>query len=97
MPRPEVRIRFSGGKANITEGPFPETSQLVCGFWIWQVKSKDEAIQWLERSPMRNGDDVEVELRQIFETEDFGRELTPELREKEQRLREKAAQLAKAS
>jgi len=92
-----VRVRFSGGKANVTEGPFPDTNQLVCGYWIWKVNSKEEAIEWLQRSPMRHGDGVEVELRQIFESEDFGAELTPELRKKEEALRAQSERLKKSA
>jgi hypothetical protein len=83
-----ARVQFSGGKPTVVDGPFAETKELVAGFWIWQVKSKDEAIEWLERSPFQ---DAVVEVRQIFEAEDFGAEFTPELREQEERLRAKAA------
>ncbi|MFL6234191.1 MAG: YciI family protein [Thermoanaerobaculia bacterium] len=89
-----ARVRFSGGKPAVIDGPFAETKELVAGFWIWQVKSKDEAIEWLERSPF---EDAEIEVRQIFEAEDFGAEFTPELREQEERLRAKAATLAEKS
>jgi hypothetical protein len=81
-----ARIKFSGGKKTVIDGPFAETKELVAGFWVWQVKSRDEAIEWLKRAPF---EDTEVELRQIFEAEDFGEELTPELREQAQRLRSK--------
>ncbi len=80
-----VRVRFSGGKRTVIDGPFAETKELVAGFWLWQVRSKEEAIEWLKRAPFQEG---EVELRAIFEEEDFGEELTPELREREQRMRE---------
>jgi len=83
-----ARVKFSGGKPTVVDGPFAETKELVAGFWIWQVKSKEEAIDWLKRSPFQ---DAEVEVRQIFEAEDFGAEFTPELREQEERLRAKAA------
>jgi hypothetical protein len=83
-----TRIRFSGEKRIVTEGPFAETKDLIAGFWIWQVKSKDEAIEWLKRAPF---DNTEVEIRQVFEAEDFGAELTPELREQEERLRKQVA------
>ena len=73
-----ARAKFSGGKCVITDGPFIETKELICGFWLWQVKSKEEAIEWLKRSPFDGG--AEVEIRQVFETEDFGDEFTPELR-----------------
>lgn len=81
-----ARVRFSGDKRTVIDGPFAETKELVAGFWIWKVKSKDEAIQWLKRAPFREG---EVEIRQIFEAEDFGENLTPELRTQEARLRER--------
>src|SRR3954471_19777642 len=83
-----ARVRFSGGKPTVIDGPFAETKELVAGYWIGRVKSKDEAIEWLERSPFQ---DAEVEVRQIFEAEDFGAELTPELREQEERLRAQVA------
>lgn len=88
-----VRVKFSGDKRTVTDGPFAETKELVAGFWIWQVKSMDEAIEWLERcpNPMPN-DEPEVEIRQIFEAEDFGAEFTPELREQEDRLRAQMAE-----
>jgi len=80
-----ARVKFSGGKYIITDGPFAETKELICGFWLWQVKSKEEAIEWLKRSPFDGG--AEIELRQVFEAEDFGAEFTPELREQEERMR----------
>jgi hypothetical protein len=80
-----ARVRFSGGKRTVIDGPFSETKELVAGFWLWQVKSKEEAIEWLKRAPFDGG--TEVELRQVFEAEDFGANLTPELREQEERLR----------
>ena len=83
-----ARVRFSpGGRTTVVDGPFAETKELIAGFWILQVKSKEEAVEWARRIP--NADDVEseVEVRRVFETEDFGDELTPELREQEQRLR----------
>jgi hypothetical protein len=79
-----VRVRFSGGKKTVIDGPFSETKELVAGFWLWQVKSRDEAIEWLKRAPF---EDAEVEIRQVFETEDFGDALSPELREQEERFR----------
>ena len=85
-----ARVKFSGGQRVVTDGPFPETKELVAGFWLWQVKSKDEAIEWLKRAPFDGG--TEVEIRQIFEAEDFGPALTPELRDAEERLRAQAAQ-----
>ncbi|HEY8196508.1 MAG TPA: YciI family protein [Gemmatimonadales bacterium] len=84
-----ARVRFSGGsKKTVIDGPFSETKELVAGFWLWQVRSKEEAIEWLKRAPFKN---TEVEIRQVFESEDFGAEFTPELREQEERLREKIA------
>jgi hypothetical protein len=83
-----ARVRFSGGKRTVTDGPFAETKELVAGYWMWQCKSLDEAIEWLERAPF---DDTEVEIRQVFEAADFGAEFTPELREQEERLRAQVA------
>ena len=83
------RVRFSGGKHTITDGPFSESKELIAGFWLWQVRSMDEAIEWLKRSPFDGG--TEIEVRQVFETDDFGAELTPELREQEERLRKQTA------
>ncbi len=88
------RIRFEGGKKTITDGPFTETKELIAGFWLWQVRSMDEAIEWLKRSPFDGG--AEVEVRPVFEAEDFGAELTPELRAQEERLR-KEVEKRKAS
>jgi hypothetical protein len=83
-----ARVRFSGSKRTVTDGPFAETKELVAGFWLWQVKSKDEAIEWVKRIPNpMPGSETEVEIRQVFEAEDFGAEFTPELREQEARLR----------
>ncbi|SRR5258707_6819666 len=79
-----ARVKFSGGKTTVIDGPFAETKELVAGYWMWQVKSKQEAIEWLKRAPF---EDTEVEIRQVFEAEDFGAEFTPELREQEARLR----------
>lgn len=84
-----VRVKFSGDARTVTEGPFPETDQLVAGFWLWKTQSKQEAIDWLKRAPFDGG--TEIELRQIFEAEDFGDALTPELREQEDRLRAEVA------
>ncbi len=81
-----VRVKFSGRERTVIPGPFLETNDLVAGFWIWQVKSMEDAIDWLKRAPFGGG--VEIELRPIFEAADFGAEFTPELREREQRLRE---------
>src|SRR5499433_3165807 len=80
------RVRFSGEKRTVIDGPFAETKELVAGFWLWQCRSKEEAVEWLKRAPFDGG--TEVELRQVFEAEDFGAEFTPELREQEERLRE---------
>jgi len=82
-----VRVKFDGTKRIVTDGPFAETKELIAGFWLWQVKSKEEAIEWLKRAPF---DQTEVEIRQVFEAEDFGPEFTPELREQEERLRKEA-------
>lgn len=82
-----VRVKFSGDKRIVTDGPFAETKELLAGFWLWQVASKEEAIEWVKRCPMQEGD--EIEIRQVFEAEDFGAELTPELREQEEKLRER--------
>ena len=80
------RVRFSGSKRTVIDGPFAETKELVAGYWLWQVKSMDEAVEWLKRAPFEDGD--EVEIRPVFEAEDFGKEFTPELREQEARLRD---------
>ena len=88
-----ARVRFSGAKRTVIDGPFAETKELVAGFWLWQVKSKEEAIEWVKRCPNPfPGSDSEIEIRQVFEAEDFGAEFTPELRAQEERLR---AQVAK--
>ena len=84
-----ARIKFAGSKRTVTDGPFAETKELVAGFWLLQVKSKEEAIEWIRRAPFTNGE--EVEIRQVFEAEDFGDALSPEIREQELRLRERAA------
>lgn len=84
-----ARVRFSGEERTVIDGPFTESKELVAGYWIWECASREEAIEWLKRAPFGGG--VEVELRQIFEAEDFGEQLTPELREANQRLREQAA------
>jgi hypothetical protein len=82
-----ARVRFSGDKRTVIDGPFAETKELIAGFWIWNVKSKEEAIEWVKRCPNPFPVDCEIEIRQIFEAEDFGAEFTPELREQEERLR----------
>jgi hypothetical protein len=80
-----VRVRFEGTDRKVIDGPFAETKELVAGFWLWQVKDMDEAVEWLKRAPFDAG--AEIEIRPVFETEDFGDEMTPELREKEEQLR----------
>jgi hypothetical protein len=89
-----ARVRFEGGKRTVLDGPFTETKELVAGFWLWQVRSKQEAIEWLKRAPFQEG---EVELRQVFETEDFGKNLTPELRKREEKLRARVEKLGKGA
>jgi hypothetical protein len=86
-----ARVRFSGAKRSVIDGPFAETKELVAGFWIWQVRSKEEAIEWVKRCPNPMPGESEIEIRQVFEAEDFGAEFTPELREQEQRLRSQLA------
>ncbi|MFY2557782.1 YciI family protein [Corallococcus terminator] len=83
-----VRVRFSGTSRTVIDGPFAETKELVAGFWLWQVKSKEEAIEWVKRCPNPMPGESEIEIRQVFEMEDFGAEFTPELRAQEERLRE---------
>src|SRR5207253_7178951 len=83
-----ARVKLSGGKRTVIDGPFTETKELVAGFWLWQCKSKQEAIEWLKRAPF---EDTEVEIRQVFEAADFGAEFTPELREQDERLRAEMA------
>jgi hypothetical protein len=82
-----VRVVFSGGERNVIDGPFAETKELLAGYWVWQVKSLDEAIEWVRRMPNPTGQDGVVEIRPVFEADDFGDEFTPELREQEARLR----------
>ena len=88
-----ARVRFSGSKRTVVDGPFPETKELIAGFWLIQVKSKEEAIEWVKRVPNPDGGvgESEIEIRQVFEAEDFGAEYTPELREQEDRLRAEIA------
>ena len=86
-----ARVRFSGTKRTVIDGPFAETKELVAGYWIWKVKSKEEAIEWVKRCPNPMPTDSEIEIRQIFEAEDFGAEFTPELRKQEERLRAEMA------
>src|SRR5918997_1410572 len=83
-----ARVRFDGNKRTVIDGPFAETKELIAGFWLWQVRSREEAIEWLKRAPFREG---ELEIRQVFEAEDFGEEFTPELREKEEKIRRQTA------
>jgi hypothetical protein len=93
-----TRVKFSGSKRTVTDGPFTETKELVAGFWIWQCKSKQEAIEWVKRCPTpMPGEESEIEIRQIFEAEDFGEEFTPELREREERVRKKGERLQEQS
>ncbi|TDU32858.1 hypothetical protein DFR24_2267 [Panacagrimonas perspica] len=89
-----ARVLFSGKKRTVTDGPFTETKELVAGFWLWQVRSMEEAIEWVKRCPNPMIDDSEIEIRPVFEAEDFGAEFTPELREQEDRVRAAAAQQA---
>jgi len=86
-----ARVRFSGATRTVTDGPFPEAKELIAGFWLWQVASKEEAIEWVKRCPNPTGTDSEIEIRQVFEADDFGPALTPELREAEERLRAQVA------
>ena len=83
-----ARVKFAGGKRIVTDGPFTEAKELIAGFWLWQVTSKEEAIEWLKRAPF---DQTEVEIRQVFEASDFGAEFTPQLKEQEERLRAQVA------
>ena len=93
-----ARIRFAGENRTVIDGPFAETKELVAGYWLWQVKSKEEAIEWVKRCPNpMPGEESEIEIRQIFEAEDFGAEFTPELREQENRLRAQSEQLKKSA
>jgi len=88
-----ARVKFEGDKRTVTDGPFAETKELIAGFWIWKVNSKQEAIEWLKRAPFGGG--TEIEIRQVFEAEDFGPAFTPELREQEERVRAQAEQRKK--
>ncbi len=88
------RVKFSGNQRMVIDGPFAETRELIAGFWIWKVKSMEDAVEWLKRAPFDAG--VEIEIRPVFEAEDFGEEFTPELREQEERLRKESEKLAKA-
>jgi hypothetical protein len=87
-----ARVKFSGSKRTVIDGPFSETKELIAGFWLWQVRSKEEAIEWVKRAPNPSpGTESVIEIRQVFEAEDFGPEFTPELREQEERLRRELA------
>ena len=86
-----ARVRFSGNKRTVIDGPFDQTKELIAGFWLWQVKSKEEAIEWVKRCPNPHKGESEIEIRQVFEADDFGAEFTPELREQQERLRAQAA------
>jgi len=85
------RVKFSGAKRTVVDGPFTETKELIAGFWLWQVRSLEEAIEWVKRCPNPHEGESEIEIRQVFEAEDFGAEFTPELKEKEERLRAQVA------
>jgi hypothetical protein len=86
-----ARVRFSGANRTVIDGPFTETKELIAGFWLWRVNSKQEAIEWVKRCPNPMPGESEIEIRQVFEAEDFGAEFTPELREQEERLRSRMA------
>jgi hypothetical protein len=90
-----ARVRFSGPKRTVIDGPFAETKELIAGFWLWQVKSMDEAIEWVKRCPNPMNEDSEIEIRQVFEASDFGEAFTPELQAQEERLRPQAAENAR--
>jgi hypothetical protein len=85
------RVKFSGAKRAVVDGPFTETKELIAGFWLWQVRSLEQAIEWVKRCPNPHEGESEIEIRQVFEAEDFGAEFTPELKEKEERLRAQVA------
>lgn len=89
-----ARVKFSGDKRTVVDGPFPETKELIAGYWLWQCKSKEEAIEWAKRcpNPAVDGKEGELEIRQVFEADDFGAEFTPELREQEERIRAQVAE-----
>lgn len=90
-----VRVRFSGKKRTVTDGPFAETKELVAGYWLWQVKSMEEALEWVKRCPNPMPGDSDIEIRPVFEADDFGEAFTPELREQEERIRTEAEKLQK--
>ena len=91
-----VRVRFSGNNRTVTDGPFAETKELIAGFWLWKVNSMEEAIEWVKRCPNPMNEDSDIDIRPVFEAEDFGDAFTPELREQEERLRDQIAQQSKA-
>ena len=92
-----TRVKFSGDKRTVIDGPFAETKELIAGFWLWRVKSKEEAIEWVKRCPNPHpGTESEIEIRQVFEAEDLGAEFTPEIRKQEERVRAQSEQLKKA-
>lgn len=86
-----VRVQFSGNRRTVVDGPFSETKELIAGFWLWQVRSMEEAIEWVRRCPNPHASDSEIEIRPVFEADDFGAEFTPELRQQEERLRAQIA------
>lgn len=88
-----VRVKFDGKKRTVTDGPFAETKELIAGFWMWKVRSMEEAVEWLKRAPFDGG--TEIEVRRVFEAEDFGENLTPELRQQEERVRAQSEKLAR--
>jgi hypothetical protein len=92
-----ARVRFSGSRRTVLDGPFVESKELIAGFWLWQCRSKEEAIEWAKRCPNPTGQESEIEIRQVFEAEDFGTEFTPELREQERRIGEQAKENAQRS
>jgi hypothetical protein len=91
-----ARVRFSGARRTVIDGPFTESKELIAGFWLWQVRSLEEAIEWVKRCPNPTGQEGEIEIRPVLEADDFGKELTPELKEREERLRAEAERLAGA-
>jgi hypothetical protein len=92
-----ARVKFAGNKHTVIDGPFGEPEEQTAGFWLWQVKSKEEAIEWVKRCPNPHEGNAEIEIRQVFEAEDFGAEFTPELRQQEERVRAQSEQLTKAA
>ena len=88
-----VRVRFSGDERTVIDGPFAETKELIAGFWLWEVESMDQAVEWLKRAPFDGG--TELEIRPVFEADDFGEEFTPELREQEERLRQRTGEVGR--